>query len=219
MSQPLSIEVFFDFICPWCLIGKRQLERALARLHAARPDVAVTIQWRGVQLLPELPAAGVPFAEFYRRRLGSEQAVRLRQAQVLAAAAVAGVDIDFARILRMPNSADAHRLLQRAAAIGSATQVGMLLERLFAAYFHDGEDLGDPATLLAIAQDCGFAAAELADALRGDGSPFHGEAAGMAGGGVPCFVFDRCLTVSGAQSSEVLLGAMHAALQRREQPA
>ena len=201
MSQSLHIEVFFDFICPWCLLGKRQLERALARLHA------------------DLPATGVPFAEFYRRRLGSEQAVRLRQAQVREAASAAGVDIDFTRILRMPNSADAHRLLQRAAAIGSATQVGMLLERLFAAYFHDGEDLGDPATLLALAQDCGFAAAELTDCLYGDGRPFHGEAAGMAGGGVPCFVFDRCLTVSGAQSSEVLLGAMHAALQRREHPA
>lgn len=219
MSQPLHIEVFFDFICPWCLIGKRQLERALARLRATRPDVAVTIQWRGVQLLPDLPAAGVPFAEFYLRRLGSEQAVRLRQAQVREAASAAGVDIDFARILRMPNTADAHRLLQRAAAIGSAEQVEALLERLFAAYFHNGEDLGDPATLLAIAEDCGFAATELVDSLRGDGSPFYGEAASMAAGGVPCFVFDRQLTVSGAQSTEVLLGAMHAALQRREQPA
>lgn len=219
MSQPLSIEVFFDFICPWCLIGKRQLERALARLRAARPDVKVELGWHGVQLLPDLPAAGVPFAEFYRRRLGSEQAVRLRQAQVREAAAAAGVDIDFARILRMPNTADAHRLLQRAAAIGTAQKVEDLLECLFAAYFHNGEDLGDPASLLAIAEDCGFATTDLADALRGDGAPFFGEAAGMAAGGVPCFVFDRQLTVSGAQSTEVLLGAMHAALQRREQPA
>lgn len=219
MSVPLNIEVFFDFICPWCLIGKHQLERALARLRAARPDVAVTLQWRGVQLLPDLPAAGVPFAEFYLRRLGSEQAVRLRQAQVCEAAAAAGVDIDFARILRMPNTADAHRLLQRAAAIGTATQVEMLLERLFAAYFHNGEDLGDAESLLTAAESCGFARRDMLDSLRGDGTPFHGEAAGMAGGGVPCFVFDGCLTVSGAQSSEVLLGAMHAALQRREQPA
>lgn len=215
MSQPLSIEVFFDFICPWCLIGKRQLERALARLCASRPDVEVELEWHGVQLLPDLPAAGVPFAEFYLRRLGSEQAVRMRQAQVREAAAAAGVDIDFARILCMPNTADAHRLLQRATAIGSAAQVEDLLECLFAAYFHNGEDLGDPATLLAIAEDCGFATTDLADALRGDGAPFFGEAAG----GVPCFVFDRQLTVSGAQSTEVLLGAMHAALQRREQPA
>nr|WP_254797447.1 DsbA family oxidoreductase [Pseudomonas aromaticivorans] len=215
----MSIEVFFDFICPWCLIGKRQLGRALARLRATRPDVAVTLQWRGVQLLPDLPVAGVPFAEFYLRRLGSEQAVRLRQAQVREAAAAAGEDIDFAHILRMPNTADAHRLLAQAAAIGSAQQVEALLECLFAAYFHNGEDLGDPATLLVAAESCGFLAAELVDSLHGDGRPFFGEAAGMAGGGVPCFVFDRQLTVSGAQSTEVLLGAMHAALARREQPA
>ncbi len=219
MSQPLHIEVFFDFICPWCLIGKRQLERALARLRAARPDVAVTLQWRGVQLLPGMPAAGLPFAEFYLRRLGSAQAVQMRQAQVREAASAAGLDIDFARIARMPNTADAHRLLQRAAAIGSAQQVEALLERLFAAYFHNGEDLGDPASLLIAAESCGFATTDLVDSLRGDGSPFSGEAAGMAAGGVPCFVFDRQLTVSGAQSTEVLLGAMHAALQRREQPA
>ncbi|SFQ44728.1 Predicted dithiol-disulfide isomerase, DsbA family [Geopseudomonas sagittaria] len=217
MSQPLHIEVFFDFICPWCLIGKRQLERALARLRATRPDVEVELEWHGVQLLPDLPAAGVPFAEFYLRRLGSEQAVRLRQAQVReAAAAAAGLSIDFARIERMPNTGDAHRLLERAAAIGSPAQVEALLERLFAAYFHNGEDLGDPATLLLIAEDCGFAPAELVDNLRGDGWPFFGDAAGMAGNGVPYFVFDRHLAVSGSQSAEVLLGAMRAALARRD---
>lgn len=215
MSRSLHIEVFFDFICPWCLIGKRQLERALAELRASQPDVEVELAWHGVQLLPDMPVGGVPFAEFYLRRLGSEQAVRMRQAQVREAAAAAGLGIDFARILRMPNTADAHRLLQRAAAIGTAAQVEALLERLFAAYFHNGEDLGDPATLLIAAESCGFATTDLADCLYGDGRPFLGEAAGMAGGGVPCFVFDRHLTVSGAQSSEVLLGAMRAALQRR----
>ncbi|HYQ40282.1 MAG TPA: DsbA family oxidoreductase [Pseudomonas sp.] len=219
MSRRLHIEVFFDFICPWCLIGKRQLEGALARLRAGQPDVEVSLAWRGVQLLPDLPAEGVPFAEFYRRRLGSEQAVRTRQAQVRQAASAAGLSIDFARILHMPNSADAHRLLQRAAELGSPAQVEALLERLFAAYFHNGEDLGDPATLRLIAESCGFSPVELADSLRGDGSPLYGESAGMAAGGVPCFVFDRHLTVSGAQSTEVLLGAMHAALARREQSA
>lgn len=216
MSRRLHIEVFFDFICPWCLIGKRQLESALTRLHAGQPDVEVALEWRGVQLLPDLPASGVPFAEFYLRRLGSEQAVRLRQAQVREAGYAAGVGIDFERIARMPNTADAHRLLQCAAALGTAAQVEALLERLFAAYFHKGEDLGDPATLLLFAEDCGFAPAELVDSLRGDGSPFVGDAAGMAGNGVPYFVFDRHLAVSGSQSVEVLLGAMRAALARSE---
>lgn len=216
MSRSLHIEVFFDFICPWCLIGKRQLESALTRLHASQPDVEVELEWHGVQLLPDLPASGLPFAEFYLRRLGSEQAVRLRQAQVREAAAAAGLSIDLARIARMPNTGDAHRLLQRATALGSAAQVEALLERLFAAYFHNGEDLGDPATLLLIAEDCGFAPAELVNSLRGDGWPFFGDAAGMAGNGVPYFVFDRHLAVSGSQSAEVLLGAMRAALARSD---
>lgn len=224
MSRPLHIEVFFDFICPWCLIGKRQLDGALERLRAGRPDLAVTIQWHGVQLLPDLPARGVPFAEFYLRRLGSEQAVRLRQAQVREVAAANGVDIDFARIERMPNSANAHRLLQRTAQLGSAAQVEVLLERLFAAYFHNGEDIGDPATLLRIAEACGFGFSplDLVDCLRGDGNPFIGDSAWAGATGVPYFVFDRHLELSGAQSTEVLLGAMQAALARRaaeEQPA
>lgn len=212
MSRSLRIDVFFDFICPWCLIGKRQLERALVRLHAQQADVEVELAWHGVQLLPDLPASGVPFAEFYRQRLGSAEAVRLRQAQVQQAAAAAGLEIDLTRIARMPNSADAHRLLACAAGLGSAAQREALLEHLFAAYFRNGEDLGDTASLLAIAAACGFEPAQLAPSLRGDGSPFVGEAAGMAGNGVPYFVFDRRLAVSGAQPAEVLLGAMTEAL-------
>jgi predicted DsbA family dithiol-disulfide isomerase len=209
MSRQLAVEVFFDFICPWCLIGKRQLERALTALHAERADVAVSVTWRGVQLLPDMPASGQPFTEFYLRRLGSEQAVRQRQAQVREAASAAGVFIDFAAIARMPNTADAHRLLAQATRVGSLAQCDALLERLFGAYFHNGEDLGDRTTLLAIAESCGFAPAELADSLRGDGSPFSGA---MPGNGVPYFVFDQRLALSGAQPAEALLETMQQAL-------
>lgn len=220
MSRSLRIDVFFDFICPWCLIGKRQLERALVQLRANQADVEVELAWHGVQLLPDMPVQGEPFAEFYRQRLGSTEAVRMRQAQVQQAAAAAGLEIDLAGIARMPNTADAHRLLACAAGLGSAAQREALLERLFAAYFHNGEDLGDTASLLAIAEACGFEPAQLAASLRGDGSPFVGEAAGMAGSGVPYFVFDRRLAVSGAQPAEVLLGAMTEALAHSaKQPA
>ncbi|WP_327437827.1 DsbA family oxidoreductase [Pseudomonas donghuensis] len=212
MKHVLSIEVFFDFICPWCLIGQAHLQRALEQLRCERPEVEVKRYWRGVQLLPQMARTGQPFEAFYRKRLGSDEAVRLRQAQVRAAAEAAGVDIDFARISRMPNTADAHRLLQRAVALGAPEQAQALLAKLFAAYFQQGKDLGDPITLLHIARACGLEPAQVADCLRGDASPFIG-ANDRAADGVPCFRFNQRLRVSGAQPVEVLLQAMGDALE------
>jgi predicted DsbA family dithiol-disulfide isomerase len=206
----LRIDAFFDFICPWCLIGKRQLERALAALRASRPDVELELAWHGVQLLPYLPAQGVPFVEFNRQRLGSSEAVRVRQTQVRQAAAAVGLNIDFSGINTMPNTADAHRLLERATELGSVAQRDALLERLFAAYFHDGEDLGDSTTLLAIAESSGYPRAALADCLEGARNPF--DDGGMGARGVPYFIFNRRQAVSGAQPAEVLLQAMQQAL-------
>nr|WP_249684719.1 DsbA family oxidoreductase [Pseudomonas sp. RC2C2] len=208
----MSIEVFFDFICPWCLIGQAHLQRALEQLRREQPEVEVSLHWRGVQLLPQMARTGQPFEAFYRKRLGSDEAVRLRQAQVRAAAEAAGVDIDFSRISRMPNTADAHRLLQRAVALGSPEQAQALLARLFAAYFQQGKDLGDPITLLHIARACGLEPAQVADCLRGDASPFIG-ANDRAADGVPCFRFNQRLRVSGAQPVAVLLQAMGDALE------
>jgi predicted DsbA family dithiol-disulfide isomerase len=198
--------VFFDFICPWCLIGKRQLERALDLLRSQQPQVRITTVWHGVQLLPQLPAQGEPFADFYLKRLGSADAVHIRQAQVQQAALAVGESIDMSRIATMPNTADAHRLLERVSVLGNSAQRDALLERLFAAYFHHGEDLGNRDTLIAIARSSGFDEGSVADCLYGDGRPFIGSPG--ATGGVPCFQFDRRLTVVGAHPAESLLGAM-----------
>lgn len=212
MKQTLSVEVLFDFICPWCLIGQRQLQAALLLLQREQPQVQVELQWRGVQLLPGLPANGLPFHAFYVQRLGSEQAVRERQAQVRAAASVVGEDIDFTRIRRMPNTANAHRLLQRASSLLGAAQLEAMLAQLFIAYFHQGRDLGDSRVLLAIAQSCGLEAVQVADCLRDDGSPFL-DGAGRAGSAVPRFRFNEGRLIAGAQPAEVLLAAMLEALQ------
>jgi len=214
VKQQLSVEVFFDFVCPWCLIGQRHLQAALLLLQREQPHVQVQVHRQGVQLLPGLPANGVPFKQFYLQRLGSEQAVRQRQAQVREAASAVGEQIDFSRIARMPNTADAHRLLLHASELGSEEQREALLERLLAAYFQHGEDLGDRATLLRIAQACGFAPDALAGSLRGDGLPFVSASADIASRGVPCFVFDDRLQVVGAQPAEALVEAMHMAVSR-----
>ena len=214
MSVRLRIDVFFDFICPWCLIGKRQLERAQALLHAQQPDVLVTTVWHGVQLLPHLPVQGEPFAEFYLNRLGSADAVAMRQAQVQQAAKAVEVDVDLSRITTMPNTADAHRLLAHANSRGSTAQRDQLLERLFAAYFQNGEDIGRRETLITIAQSCGYDADAVRDYLRDESGPFVGNEVG-ASSGVPSFLFDRQLTLVGAQPAEVILGVMYEALERQ----
>ncbi|SEN54091.1 Predicted dithiol-disulfide isomerase, DsbA family [Pseudomonas sp. ok272] len=219
MSGRLRIDVFFDFICPWCLIGKRQLERAQDLLRIQQPDVEITTVWHGVQLLPHLPVQGEPFADFYLNRLGSAEAVTMRQAQVQQAAAAVELPIDLSRIVTMPNTADAHRLLARVSVQGNAAQRDALLERLFAAYFQNGEDIGCRETLIAIARSCGFDADAVADCLQGDASPFVGTCG--AANGVPSFQFDRRLTVVGAQPAQALLDAMCEALlesARERQP-
>lgn len=211
MSRRLRIDVFFDFICPWCLIGKRQLEHAQVQFRSRHPEVQISTVWHGVQLLPQVPVHGEPFADFYRQRLGNDDAVAMRQGQVQQAAAAVGLRIDFSRITTMPNTADAHRLFERVSAQGNAVRTDILLERLYAAYFQKGEDLGCRETLLAIARSCGIEAEAVADSLKSDGSHFDGFPG--AAGGVPSFQFDRRLSVVGAQPAEALLGAMRQALK------
>ncbi|MDG1580408.1 DsbA family oxidoreductase [Pseudomonas sp. GOM6] len=214
MSQAVRIDVAFDFICPWCLIAKRQLKRATLQLQQFLPEQVVSVNWQGVQLLPQLPAGGVPFHEFYLKRLGSESAVRLRQAQVQEAAATVDLSFDFSRITHMPNTADAHRLLRYSIDLGTPEQRDRLLERLFAAHFFSGENIGDANTLLAIAVSCGYPREIMARALYRDGRPFTGSA--CPSDSVPHFIFDGQLALSGAHPAKVLLGGMREALKLRE---
>jgi predicted DsbA family dithiol-disulfide isomerase len=211
MTRALRIDVFVELICPWCLIGKRHLALALQRFAQSDPDVQVQVHWRAVQLIPQVPAEGWPFAEFYLRRLGSPEAVRQRQAQVQAAAAQAGVDIDLSRIQRFPNTGRAHRLLDFAASEQPAS-VDALLERLFDAYFRRGEDIGSSATLLAIAQEIGLDAASARPWL--DAATPSAEPPPVTG--VPLFVFDGRFALSGAQPPQALWAAMRRSTQVTE---
>jgi len=213
MKQSLYIDIYFDFICPWCWIGKRNLEPALASLKASHPQVEVIRQWHGVQLLPDLPLAGIPYKEFYLRRLGSEAAIRQRQAQVQEAARYAGLALALAGIPRMPNTGEAHRLFRACSQLQSEPkQLDALLEKLFALHFIQYNDLSDTDLLLAIAGECGFDAGAVADRLANPGthrSPNHRVAAS-----VPSFVFNAGFDfhqnrlISGAQPPNVLHQAM-----------
>lgn len=212
MAAELRIAVYYDLICPWCLIGKRHLATAIGQLAALQPAVVVHVAWHPVQLLPDLPLEGLPFTAFYVQRLGSPQAVMARQAQVNAAAAAAGLHIDFSRIARMPNTGLALRLLDHASTVGNAQRHEALIDQLFGAHFLHGRDIGDVATLVALAQDSGF-----------DGPAVHAVLTHAAPAapvppplqpraGVPYFVFNDQYALAGAQPPKILLEALRQAV-------
>lgn len=214
MIRQLRIDVFFDFICPWCLIGKRQLQAAIDQLQDNDPDIEVILHWRGVQLLPHLPSNGVAFKAFYLERLGGESAVLQRQAQVRQAGHAVGVDIHFERISRMPNTAKAHRLFEHALKVGTPEQCEMLLERLFSAYFHYSEDIADTSVLLSIANSFGFSGLIQSHDLDVSQQPFI--SANTGGKGVPYFVFNDRFALSGAHSADTIYKVMLETLTQQQ---
>ncbi|GAB3369503.1 DsbA family oxidoreductase [Lysobacter rhizosphaerae] len=215
LTNSLVIDIHFDLICPWCFIGKRHLALARTRFAQKFPDIAVETVWHPVQLLPDVPEQGLPFAEFYERRLGSAEAVRQRRQQISLAARSAGLELDLAGIERMPNTARAHELLRRVAALGAPALYEALLERLFAAYFQRGEDIGDAATLRALAEEVGVLPDRLAAATPDDAElvPAIASANASAISGVPHFVFNGRRSLAGAQDATLLLVAMSQAVQ------
>jgi predicted DsbA family dithiol-disulfide isomerase len=204
----LDVEVWFDFICPWCLIGKRNLEAALFLLGARRPRVVPTMHWNSQPLLPLTPARGLPYVEFYQQRLGGPTPMAMRQAQVLAAARHAGVTIAFDRLEVLPSTLGAHRLVaeaQREAPGG--TLPGRVIDALFHEYFVLGNDIGKPAVLQAVAARCG---------VTGDAEARSLAEPSFQAPGVPFFRFGGTVTAGGAQSPQVLLEAMEQALDLRD---
>lgn len=206
----IQIEVVSDVVCPWCFIGKRRLEEALRRRAADPQAEPVSVRWRPFQLNPDLPEAGMARAEYVARKFG-DRAGQI-YGRVAGVGKSVGIDFAFERIARQPNTLAAHQLIAFAESAGGAGQDAMV-ERLFRGYFLEGADLTDAQVLVDLAGEAGFdraaAAAALADrdqrwAMEND------EQAARALGveGVPFFIFNRRLAVSGAQEPEVLVQAM-----------
>lgn len=203
MKQALRIDVWFDLICPWCLIGHRQLQAALHAWRQLNPDGQVDVHWHSVQLLPDVPPQGWPFAAFYTQRLGGEAAVQARQAQVLAAAQAAGASMRFDRIQTFPNSAAAHHLYQQSRQWLTPDAHDGLLCKLFAAYFEHGHDLNNPQVLRELGRSAGVPESALQLCLEEAPSLEPCEVPG-----VPFFLINRRHGLSGAQSPQALLAAM-----------
>jgi predicted DsbA family dithiol-disulfide isomerase len=214
----MTVEVFFDFICPWCLIGKRNLEAAISRFAGLRPDVLLKVLWRSHQLLPYTPIDGMPYQAFYLDRLGSHEAVTVRRAQVRRAGSDAGIEFAFERIEVLPNTAAAHDLVAYAAGRGAEAQRALLIERLFRAYFMEGQNIGDLKVLERLGVECGLEQQGVADHLaesRSKADPTgrrepHTE---YNDTGVPHFVFNARYTLSGAHSPGAIVEAMMLAVR------
>lgn len=196
------------------MIGKRQLQLAIDKLKRTHPQVSVSLRWRGIQLLSAIPVDGIPFKAFYLQRLGTSMAVRLRQEQVRQAAKAVGVEIDFERIPRMPNTAKAHSLFSNALKLADATRHDLLLEGIFSAYFQHSENISDNAALEKIATYCGYEEAPIKAILDSPNVPFI--SANTGGKGVPYFVFDGAFALAGAQPASMLYQVMLESLEARE---
>ncbi|HSS69059.1 MAG TPA: DsbA family oxidoreductase, partial [Casimicrobiaceae bacterium] len=164
-SVPLTIDVVSDVVCPWCYIGKRKLEAALAQLHRAEPDLSVTLRWHPFQLNPDLPAAGIARADYLEAKFGGRARAAEIYARVRSAGEQVGIAFDFDRIVRQPNALDAHRLIAWAQQRGDADA---LVERLFHAYFVEGRFVGDRDELVAAAAASGLPEDEARNLLASD---------------------------------------------------
>lgn len=212
MSGALRIEIWSDIACPWCYLGKRHLEEALARFDG---DAEVEVIWRSFQLQPDAPrfgepGAGAPTSEYLAARGYGPEQMAETQARLTAMAAAAGLEYHL-DLGRHANTFEAHALHHAAARQGLGDA---MIERLFKAQHVEGLRLDDPAVLAALAAEVGLdagAATPTEEDRQGVLSDLE-EARGIGVNGVPFFVFDRRLAVSGAQPADALLGAMEQAL-------
>ncbi|ENO85389.1 DsbA family oxidoreductase [Thauera linaloolentis] len=215
----LNIDLVSDFVCPWCFLGKFRLDRAIEELRAARPDLDIRVNWLPFFLNPDTPEAGEPYRAFLEAKFGGPIKADAVLDKVRDAAAEDGLNYAFERIRTRPNTLQAHRLMYRAQSIGQTpAHIQMLADALFTAHFQEGRDIGDKDTLADIAAACG----ERRDAVREwlDGREDIDKVRRMAEGvrsqgieGVPFFILNRKLAVSGAQSAAVLGAAILQSLE------
>ena len=215
----LDIDLVSDFVCPWCFLGKVRLDRALAELRVSRPDLDVRVNWLPFFLNPDTPAAGEPYREFLEAKFGGPIKAEAVLDKVRAVAADDGLVYAFERIQTRPNTLAAHRLMYRAQAQGQKPErIQALGHALFAAHFQEGRDIGDLDTLADIAAACGERREAVREWLAGRGEV--DKVKRMAEGvrrqsieGVPFFILNRKMALSGAQSAAVLGAAILQSLE------
>ncbi|QRM55520.1 DsbA family oxidoreductase [Sinorhizobium sp. BG8] len=220
--ETLTIDVVSDVVCPWCYLGKKRLDKALDTLS---DELSVAVTYRPYQLDPDLPPQGVDHKRHLAAKLGGQTAVDRAHDHLTALGQEIGIDFDFDAVAISPNTLDAHRLMRWAMIEGPEVQ-SKVSSALFKAYFEEGRNIGDRATLLDISEQTGMDRAVVC-ALFSAGADVASVkeeiklARDMGVTGVPCFIVDNKYAVVGAQSVDVLTGALReiAALKQQENSA
>ena len=220
MTKTLTIDIVSDVVCPWCYIGKRKLEAALASPEAAGLP-PIEIRWHPFQLNPDMPQAGVPRKQYLEDKFGGPERAAEIYARVGAAGKAVGLNLNFDGIKQQANTLLAHALIsyaQRSPQNDSANTLGNdVKERIMKAYFVDGHFIGSVDVLVDIAVAAGLQAAAVREFLsdpaeRDAVSQADSQARQMGVSGVPFFIFNQKVAVSGAQEPAALLAAMQQAV-------
>ena len=213
-DKTVTIDVFSDVVCPWCFIGKRRLEKAIA----LKPEIPVEVRYQPYFLNPWVPRDGISRDEYLTTKFGSPAKYEQIAQRVAAAAQADGLTYNVGSLKRQPNTIDCQRLIQWAQSVGRGAQ---MKQRLMELYFTEGGDLTDREVLIKAAADSGLEPDEVRALLATDQDVEEitkaAEAASNSGiQGVPFFIIGGKFGVSGAQSPETLAAAIEQAA--REAP-
>ena len=206
----MIIDIFSDSICPWCFIGKRRLEEALAQ----RPQAAAQVRWRAFQLNPEMPAEGMDRQLYLSSKFDGPGNAELVYSRIRKAGLEEGIAFNFQAIASTPNTVNSHRLIRYGGAEGRQDEI---VQALFDAYFFDGRDIGETEVLIELAADVGLDGDQVEGLLASDDMTEEVFAEDMAArkagiNGVPCFIFNGRNVLAGAQPPEVLVRMIDLAL-------
>jgi predicted DsbA family dithiol-disulfide isomerase len=208
----ISVEVISDVICPWCYVGKRRLEKAIASY--GKP---VTVSWHPFQLNPAMPKEGISRREYRIAKFGSwERSVEL-DANIVSVGKQEGIDFNFDRMERTPNTSDAHRLIWLADKTGIQDAV---VEALFKAYFTDGIDISNQQILFDVVAEAGLDRTKAEAMLNSneDLLAIKRQEWRFRVEGVPFFIVNGQITLSGAQPPDVFVAAFNQVSEAKIEP-
>ena len=216
-SGPIEIDVISDVMCPWCYIGKRRLEKALAML----PGIEVDVRWRPFQLDHTIPEAGMDRQAYLRNKFGSDAEAAQIYEPVRTAGRAENIPFEFEKIEISPNTLNAHRVIRWAMAEGVQDEV---VERLFQLYFIEGANLTDKQVLADAAVEAGIDRAVVEHLLAGDADKAEtkneiARIQQMGVTGVPAFIIGNRYAVMGAREPEIIAQAIQEVARERALPA